>query len=380
MAFYRALAVLVGTIIGIGIFGLPQVFLKSGIILAIFYLFLLSLVILLNHLFFGEIILRTKENHRFIGYLKKYLGKPFALIEFGSLIFSILGSLLAYIIIAGEFLNNIFGSILDFSSYSWSILFWLIFSFFILKGIKLVSRGELFLNIFLILIIFFIFLVSISHIKFLNFAHALTIKNFKNFFFPYGVILFSLSGVTAIPEIRQILKNQENKLKKVIVLGTLIVPILYLIFVFSVIGVSGGNITEDIFSGLQIYLGRSIMILGSIFGFLAVTTSFIVLGLYFKDTLLYDFNINKFFSSLIVLFVPILLFLISSWGFIKIIGFVGAIFGGIDGILMVLLYRKVKKLKGDRKPEYSLNISSISFAILILLFLFGIIYQIIYSI
>ena len=35
----------------------------------------------------------------------------------------------------------------------------------------------------------------------------------------------------------------------------------------------------------------------------------------------------------------------------SMVGVTGAIAGGIDGILIVLAYRKAKKL-GDRKPEY----------------------------
>lgn len=379
MNFYKALASLVGTIVGVGIFGLPYAFLKSGIILGVFYFILIFLIVLLNHLFFGEIILRTKENHRFIGYLKKYLGKYWFFLGFGSLIFGVLGSLVAYMIIGGQFLQNIFNGILDFSVYKWSILFWLMFSFLVLGGIQLVAQGELFLNIFLILVIFLIFIIGISKIDIINFSNNLLIKDTKDFFFPYGVILYALLGTVAIPEICQILKDKKKKIKKVIVLGTLIPAILYLIFIFWVIGMTGQNITEDVFSGLKPYLPKSVIILGSIFGFLAVATSFIIFGLYLRHTFFYDLNINKNLSVLIVVFSPLILFLTLSLNFVGLIGFVGAIFGGIDGILMILLYKKIKRL-GDREPEYSLNISNFTLVILILLFLFGIIHQIIYSI
>lgn len=376
MAFYKALATLIGMIIGVGTFGLPHAFLKSGIMLGILYLFLVFFVVLLNHLFFGEIILRTNEDHRFIGYLRKYLGTPYALLGLGSLIFALLGSLLAYLIIGGQFLRNIFDGILNLSEFQWSILFWLIFSFLILRGTKLVAKGELFLNAFLIASVLIIFIIGVSNINISNLADNFIIKDAKDFFFPYGVILFALSGGAAIPELRRILQH-DGKIKKVIILGTLVPAILYLIFALFVIGIVGQNVSEDIFSGLN--LGKPVVILGSIFGFLVVATSFIVLGLYFKHTLSYDYNVNKIITATIVLFAPLLLFLTISWNFVTLIGFIGAIFGSIDGILMILLYRKAKIL-GERTPEYSLKISNFTLGILVALFLFAIIHQIIYAV
>src|SRR3989344_7994208 len=74
-SFLLALSVLVGTIIGAGIFGIPYVAAQSGMVPAIFYFIILGASVMLLHLFFGEVALRTYEKHRLIGYARMYLGR-----------------------------------------------------------------------------------------------------------------------------------------------------------------------------------------------------------------------------------------------------------------------------------------------------------------
>ncbi len=70
-------------------------------------------------------------------------------------------------------------------------------------------------------------------------------------------------------------------------------------------------------------------------------------------------------------------YLLHLRDFIAVIGFLGAALVGLEGILLVLIYQKAKKL-GQRQPEYSLKLSPIFGYGLILILSLGIIYQIIY--
>jgi len=124
-------------------------------------------------------------------------------------------------------------------------------------------------------------------------------------------------------------------------------------------------------------LGEGIIILGAILGLLAVITSYFVIGLYLKKVFWYDYKINKTLSWFLVCFIPLIGFLLGLREFIPIVGFLGVIFGAIEGTVLVLTYLKAKK-SGDREPEYSLNIPSVIIYSLIVLFILGFIYQIIY--
>lgn len=370
--FLFALSILVGTIVGAGIFGIPYVISKSGVIPGFFYFLIFGAVVLLIHLFFGEIILRTKEEHRLVGFAQKYLGKSGKTLITISTFLGIIGALLAYTIISGDFLKIIFSSFTDISSFYLSLFFWLILSYFIFRGIKLIAPAELLMNIIFFLIIFSIFCFVLPKIDLQNF----TLINLEHFFLPYGVILFSLIGWQAIPAMRQIFKTpkERKEIKRVIITATVIIIILYFLFVFTIIGASGKNTTSESLQGLIPLLGQKIVILGALFGILAFATSFLVLGNYLKNTLFYDYKIPRQLSALISCGAPLILFLIGFRSFIETIGLVGTFIGVIEGIAIILIFKKAKQL-GNREPEYSLKVPSFLLYFLIIILILGAVLQ-----
>jgi len=378
--FFLSVALLLGTTIGAGIFGIPYVISRSGIIPGFFYFLILGIVILLIHLFFGEIVLRTQEKHRLPGYAKKYLGNWGEALAAFSTIFGSILVLLAYIILGGNFLRILLSPFFppagELSSFHFSLIFALFLAFFIFKGIKLVARAEFFTNLTFFLIIFLIFCLSLPKLNFQNF----NLFDFQNIFLPYGVILFALTGWSAIPEMAEVLKNRKErkKFKKAIVGSTIIAISLYLLFALSVIGVSGENTSADTFSGLFSYLDKKIILLGVLAGVITITDSFLIIGLYLKNTLIYDYKFQKTPAFLLAWATPLILFLLGFRQFIDVIGFAGIFIGTIEGIIIVLIFKKAKLL-GDREPEYSLNVPSFLPYTLMLIFILGAISHLFFS-
>jgi len=373
--FFFAISILLGTIVGAGIFGIPYVIARSGIIPGFFYLLILGGAVLLIHLFFGEIVLRTKGKQRLIGYSQKYLGKWGKLLITIAVIFGVTGALLAYLILAGDFLEILFSPHTNLTSFYFSLIFGVVLSYFIFRGIKLIAPTELFTNLLFFLVIFIIFSLCLPKINFSN----LPLFNLPNIFLPYGVILFSLIGWSAIPEIVEILKTAEEKksLKKIIILGTIIVIVFYILFAAGIIGITGGKTSTDALSGLIPFLGGKIIFLVALAGLITLADSFLILGLYLRNTFIYDLKISKNLAFLIACGLPIILFLIGFRSFIGTIGFVGTVLGVIEGIMIVLIFKNIKKL-GDRKPEYSLKMPQILLYCLMGIFILGAISQIFY--
>jgi len=373
--FFLASSVLVGTIIGAGVFGIPYVISKSGVGPGFFYFLILGGAVLLIHLFFGEIVLRTKEKHRLIGYSQIYLGNWGKILITISTILGTVGVLLVYIILGGNFLKILFSPWLNLDSFYLSLFFALSLAYFIFRGIKLVAPTELLTNFIFFLIIFFIFCFALPKINFQNFS----LVNIPNLFLPYGVILFALAGWTAIPEIGEILQGaKERKLyKKVIISAILITIFLYLFFVLAVVGVSGNQTSPEALQGLTPFLGEKIIFFGALAAVITLADSFLVIGLYLRNALNYDYNFPKFWASIIACFFPLILFLIGFRGFIETIGFVGTLLGVIEGIVIILIFNRAK-ISGDRQPEYSLKIPQILIYFLIAMFIFGAIAQVFY--
>ena len=371
--FFYATAILIGTIVGAGMFGIPYVVAQSGFLVGAIFLLVLTAVSLLIHLIYGEIVCRTQEKHRLVGYAGYYLGKKGKIIITFSLLFGLYGALLVYIIISGEFLSAIFSPLIGGSAFIYSLIFLAIGALAILRGLILIKRLELIMALFLILVVFLIFFTGLPHLDMSNLKSI----DLKYFFLPYGVILWALAGSSAIPEIKEVLKTDGKKYKKIIILGTVIPAILYFLFMFVVIGVAGVNTTPEAIQGLVGSLGKEVAILGAIFGTLAAITSFFIMGLCLKKVFWYDYKINKTLSWFLVCLIPLAGFLLGLRQFIPIIGFLGVVLGAIDGTILVLIYKKAKKF-GNKKPEYSLKIPSVITYALIGIFVLGLIYQIFY--
>lgn len=375
-SFFLSVALLLGTMIGAGIFGIPYVVSRSGIFPALFYFLILGTASLLIHLFLGEIILRTKGKHRLPGYAQKYLGDWAKTLAAFSVVLGIILALLAYIILAGNFLNILFSSFNGLSSFQFSLIFSLVLFPFIIRKVKFVAETEVLTNIVFVLIIFLIFFLSLEKVNLDNFSLWADELVWENIFLPYGVILFALIGWSAIPEMNEVLEKKEDKkqFKKAIIFSIIIAIFIYLLFVFSVVGVSGKNTSAETFSGLLSYLDPKIILLGVLAGVITIADSFLMLSLNLRNTLIYDYEFQIIPALFMSWGVPLILFLLGFRQFIDVIGITGTLIGTIEGILIILIFKKAKIL-GNREPEYSLKIPSLITNALIIMFVLGAISQ-----
>ncbi|MBI3685416.1 hypothetical protein HY250_03365 [Candidatus Azambacteria bacterium] len=366
--FWYAVATLTGTIIGVGMFGLPFVASRAGFFILCAYLAVFAAIFVALHLMFGEIILRTKERHRMTGYAGIYLGagakRFFAL----TALVGLSGGMLVYILVGGAFFQEatygIFGSV-----YANQFIFWAIMSAVLALGLRMVKELELAMFALMIGIIVFLFFMSVPHLD----AHNLAGFDPSKIFLPYGVVLFALAGGAAIPAMRDMLEGKEHAMKRAIITGTLIPVCLYALFTIAILGVSGAATSENALSGLHGALGESAVFLGAVLGVALVATSYLVFGLYLRDTLRYDMGISDKMALACALLVPFVLLFFQWRSFIEIIGFLGALLGGIDGIFLIMIYRRARK-QGNRQPEYTLCISNMALYALMCIFAAGIAY------
>ena len=365
-----AVATLVGAIVGLGMFGIPYTASKAGFFVGVMYLVALGGIMTLVHLVIGEIVERTREKHRLTGYIEKYLGIGAKRVVGAIIIFAIYAALLAYIVVAGKFLELILG---DFSNaIVMSLAFWAVMSLMVVRGIKIIGVAELAMAVLLILFTVIIFVMGARDVSGENLAGF----NLASFFLPYGVIIFALDGSFAVPEIRELLKIDGKIYKRAIVAGTLIPFFIYLVFTFLVVGVSGDGTSEEAMAGLIPYLGAGVVGAGAIFGLLAVATSYLVLGVNLRHTFEYDWNIKGWLAGFVVVIVPALVFILGFQKFIEIISFSGAVLGAIIFVFTLLVYLKAQK-HGDKKPGYALNLPKFVVYSIGVLFALGGVYEII---
>ena len=229
-------------------------------------------------------------------------------------------------------------------------------------------------TIFIAIIIIILF-ASLSNIN----PENLLSLDLEKICLPYGVILFSLMGVAGIPEVREELRGNEKKLKKVIIMGSLIPAFIYILFAFSVVGVTGQATTDGAIEGLKSVLGYNVFLLGIIFGILAMATSFITVALALKEVYMFDFRMSKLNSSTIACFVPFVIAMIIIFSpiqnaFFKVIDIAGTFGGSLMAIFLCFIYLKARKQRG-RKPEYRIKVKFMVYVIMAL-FVAGLLYKV----
>ncbi len=370
-----AVSTLVGFTIGAGILGIPYVVVKAGFTTGIVNIIVIGIATLILNLYLGEIVLRTKGIHQLTGYAEKYLGKNGKVLMTIAMIFAYYGALVAYTVKVGEFIAKLFMPVIGGDYLIYVLVSFVIMSLFVYVGLKMVEKGELSMVLFMVLIMVVFSFVMMPKIDYSN----LTGFDLTKLFIPYGVVLFAFAGSGAIPEIGEELKNNKKLVKKAIIIGSLIPLFIYLLFAFLVVGVAGNNTTDGAIIGLESIFGTNILVLGVIFGVLAMATSFIAVGLALKGMYQFDFKLKRALASNLTCLIPLVVSFIIIQSKIKnsffhVLDVTGAFAGSLICILIVMMFLKSKKL-GDRKPEFCLHKNSIISLILILMFIAGMAYK-----
>ncbi|MEK7083245.1 MAG: aromatic amino acid transport family protein [Patescibacteria group bacterium] len=364
----QAVLMLVGMIIGVGMFAIPFSFYAAGFWLGVFELCVLAFVVLAIHLCYGAIVFHTKGQHRLPGYARIYLGDRAAVLAYASTFFGIAGTLLAYMLLGGVFLHGLFAPFISASSpIFWSIIFVIVgacITQFPFKKETLINGILTALLIAFIGVLIFILLPRVN-IEYLGGFHGV------NAFAPYGVILFALSGATVIPDVMSFLKGKPERARRVIMAGSLIPAVIYFFFAFVVVGVSGAGVSPDAIAGLMPVAGRMIVALGNIIGLLAVITSYIALNSSFQAFLILDARVPRTLAWAGGSFLPLFLFVLGFQNFISVISVVGATTVAIDGGIIIATYHIIL-----HRRERSITIAdTIRFGLIYAIMIAGIGYE-----
>lgn len=365
--FIKAVTTLTGTIIGAGVLAIPYTIYTAGYWLGVLYLIILGIIMIILNLMLGEVVLRTKKKLHIPELIKLYLGKKGYVLVLIAIAILIYGGMSAYIRGAGDILNTIIPA----QSFNWSIVFFAIGTYFIIKGLKFVSQWNIIFVSGMVLIIVTLWLRAIysQDIDWTQFELKPT-NSVTQAFRPYGAILFSYFGVIAIPHIKTILGKKSDQMEFVITLGILIPILLYSVFVSLVIGVAGQDITPLAIISLGEKLGRQVLIITSIFAIIAMMTSFIAMGLSMIESYMSFGKLKRSIAIILTTFPPMAL-LVFDWAqFDTIIQYAGGIGVSIISILIILTFWRAKS-EGEIPPVYSLGHFKWVGIIMITMFTFG---------
>ncbi len=353
-------------IIGAGMFSMPFEFYSAGLPVGFFYLFFFGAVFAVVLLLYADVILRTAERHRFVGYAKIYLG------NFGfwtSVVTTAIGLILVltiYLILSVSFLRLILPDINFLTAVA---VFWITASIFIFLRIERLANSEFFVTVAMILIVSLIFLYPL-----LKGGYAVDYSriDFSRVLLPFGPVLFSLAGRSAISSIVDYFnKNQipAAAIKKPIAVGTLVPAAVYVLFVAGILRIAPG-VSEDAVSGLVGYLPSFFLGVVGILGLLSLWSSYTIIAREIKGIFSYDFRMPQIPAIILVVFLPLALYAAGLQNFLQLISTAGGIFLALESILVILMWRALKT-----PPLLIKRIRPVILYGIILVFIGGMIYE-----
>lgn len=334
----RVVGILASTTVGAGIFALPYVFLKAGWGTGVIYLAMFGAVMVVAHYLYWKILDDSGGKKRLLFVVKDHFGLP----GFYSSVVAVMGglvlTLVAYLILATKFFKIIFPYI---DSATALAIFWIISSIPLILSLKRFAGMEFLGSAVMVGIIFMVFFSALPG------GHIAEIDLFipDAWFLPFGAVLFSLAGWTAIEPIYEL----KTKLKKAgrlpeFVLGTALVVGVYLIFVVAVFGITS-TVTPDTVSGLN-QLGYWPGVLLSIFGLLALWTSYLPISREVKNLLTDDLRWGSSVAVAVVFLAPMVFVAVGVRNFFDTIGLVGGVFLALQYVVIVLVAKKIFSLEG----------------------------------
>ncbi len=366
-SFLSEIGLIFSTTLGAGFFALPFVFLKAGWVLGLIYLLFFSVLITAVHVLYFRVLTETSNGKRLLGLIKEKLGRR----SFGVAIFTVLGgltlALTAYLILGSRFLELIFPSL----GFGWAlIIFWILGSAPLFLSLKKIIGVELLGGLMMVGIIVYVFLSEWP----LEAIRSIPVLSLENIFLPFGVILFSLAGWTAIEPIYENYRGRSTGIsfKNRIFqfgLGTFASALVYLFFVLAILS-GAKEVTPDTVSGLGNWPDLKIKILGAL-GILALLTSYWPIAREIENLTVKDLKWKKTLSWMLVIFVPLFLVVLGFRNFLTAVSLVGGVFLATQYFFLVRLGIKTLRVQGFKK--FGLYLAG-------LIFVLGAIYEIYYFI
>jgi amino acid permease len=339
-------------IVGVGFLSLPYLAMQTGIWVMLFWIVVVTGLLLVVNSLFADISLKTPDFKRFPGFVGYYLGKPMGI--FAALTFIVFGFavLAAYILVGGQFLAAAFPSWFSGSPIAFEFLYFIIASSLLLLSQKAIAKAETVLLGLFFVSILIVCLEALGqlHWQSVFFQPKLSLPTL---FLPYGPLLFSAWAIGFIPPTEEAAAGNKKNLKKILMWSTIVMSVFYAVFIVAVLGISGSETTEVALTGLSFFLSRPVVFLALFAAFLVSLNAFAAQGVVLKQILEFDLKIKPWQALIMTAFIPMILIFIGLNSFISLISFTGGVFLGIYGLMILWMH---KKIGGNSKWFYPLMV------------------------
>lgn len=328
----EAACLVAGAGIGGGVMAVPYLAQQVGFFATVVIAVVAYSVTLILHIMVAELAIRTDYSSELLTVFSKHLFRGKTPLRIGFYILmavTLICNLAAYITGSGEILSGL-GNIPLIAG---KIIFFIFAAAVVFLGLKKIAVNEV-----IALAVMFLFLAIMAVLSFLNPGTISdTISAPAPLLATYGMIMFSLSSLFAVPQAASGLSHSRKKLVRSIVFGLLINLTVIIVITASVLFCSE-PVTEVAVVGWSKALGPTVNILGSLFIFLAMLGTFWSISLQLCDMTGAFFKAGHRYSWLAGTLPCFIVALLPMTGFLDLMQIAGGATAVIVALMVVPAY------------------------------------------
>lgn len=335
--------------IGEGVFALPYVIQMAGWLLTLCYFVALIAAVSVAHIIYLRTLGEVHEKERLLGLAKKYFGGAGFWIGFIAIVVGILLGFVAYLVLGAKFLGVLFPGISPAVALG---IFWFLLSCLVWGSEGKIAGLEIAGVALIACAIFFIFFSGRPDLALANMPFAAP----GNFFLPFGVVLFSLAGWTAVEPVYEFIRRRKSSTDPAqkrtgmfgaFVVGAALAALLYWLFALGVIG-DAAHVAADTLSGIAGWPVWRKDIL-AIIGLASVCVVSMPLAREMRGAMEKDLKWNSFVSRAIIICLPLAVVLSGFTDFSAIVGLAGGVFISTQYLLILSVGRRALVLSSREK-------------------------------
>ena len=331
----EAVCLIAGAGIGGGVMALPYLAARTGFRPAVIIMLIAYVITVVLHIMIADLSICTDHSSELLTIFTKHLfnGKSALRSAFYLLMaVTLICNLAAYITGAGDILADLSGLPVIMAE----VLFFICAAVVVALGLKRVAINEAVALAVMLAILIFLVSGTFALPSHQPFAPARWEPS--PLLAVYGMAMFSLSSLFAVPQAASGLRGEKRRLTVAVAAGLLINLIVMVLVTLSVL-LSADPVTEVAIIGWAAALGGSTRVFGSLFIALSMLGTFWSISLQLSDMTKEYFRAGRFLSWLIATAPSFLLALLPISGFLALMQIAGGATAVVVACMAVPAYR-----------------------------------------
>jgi len=354
LSLFEAAAVVAGLGFGGGVMAVPYLASLNGIMELIVTAVVAYAFSLLLHLMVVEVVLREDKPQQLVELFGKYVfkqtwwGKALTWIIFALVLLTFYALLAGYIVGCAELLRNLFPSL---PLWVGEVITYVVAAGIVFAGLKAVGVSEKWSIISIGVVLLVLSAISFGHP--FN-TLPLWSGDIMKMLALYGMVMFCLTCLFSVPQAAEGLSWNKKLVPRAVVLG-LTINLVFTLVISIMASLVSKPVTEVAIIGWGNAVGTWALILGSIFAFLGLLTSYWSIGYALAVVIVERLKWSYRLSWLVATVPSFLMAILGLAGFLEYMRYAG----GAMAVLMALLIPPAllisRKENANIMPEFSMG-------------------------